>query len=95
MAIACADAPFHRWPSSGQETAIDLGLESFATRADGARICTPAYDRKAEAYLRRCQRRVAHRKQGSHRRRKAVVLLAKAQQHIARQRRDVHRPPAA
>jgi putative transposase len=90
VAISCADVPVHPLPATGQETGIDLGLESFATLADGAQICTPAYYRKAEAYLRRCQRRVARRKKGSHRRRKAVVLLAKAQQHIARQRRDFH-----
>jgi putative transposase len=51
--------------------------------------------RKAEAYLRRCQRRVARRKKGSHRRRKAVALLANAHQHIANQRRDFHHREAA
>jgi putative transposase len=94
VAISCADVPVHPLPPTGQETGIDLGLESFARRADGARIFTPAYYRKAEAYLRRCQRRVARRKKGSHRRRKAVALLAKAHQHIARQRRDFHHKEA-
>jgi putative transposase len=69
-------------------------LESFATLADGARILTPRYYRKAEAYLRRRQRRVARRKKGSHRRCKAVALLAKAHQHIAQQRRDFHHKTA-
>jgi putative transposase len=94
VAISCADVPVHPLPPTGQETGIDLGLESFATLADGTRIFTPAYYRKAEAYLRRCQRRVARRKKGSHRRRKAVALLAKAQQHIACQRRDFHHKEA-
>jgi putative transposase len=94
VAISCADAPAHPLPSTEQETAIDLGLESFATLAGGARIFTPAYYRKSEAYLRRCQRRVAPRQKGSQRRRKAVVHLAKAQQHIARQRRDFHHKEA-
>ena len=69
-------------------------MESFATLADGVRICTPNYYRKAEAYLRRCQRRVSRRQKGSHRRRKAVALLAKAHQHIANQRRDFHHKEA-
>ena len=86
--------PIHPLPPTGQETAIDLGLESFATLADGQHICTPAYYRKAEAYLRRCQRRVSRRQKGSRRRRKAVMLLAKAHQHIARQRRDFHHKSA-
>jgi putative transposase len=90
VAISCAEVPLHPLPATGQETAIDLGLESFATCADGERICTPAYYRKAEARLRCCQRRVARRKQGSHRRRKAIILLAKAHQHIRNQRRDFH-----
>jgi putative transposase len=95
VAISCADVPAHPLPLTGQETGIDLGLESFATLANGRPIFTPSFYRKAEAYLRRCQRRVARRKKGSHRRRKAVVLLAKAQQHIARQRRDFHHREAA
>jgi putative transposase len=95
VAISCADVPVHPLPATGQETAIDLGLESFATRADGERVFTPAYYRKAEAYLRRCQRRVARRKKGSHRRRKAVVLLARTHQHIRNQRRDFHHCEAA
>ena len=77
-------------PSTGQETAIDLSLEAFATLANGERIVTPAYYGKAQAYLRRCQRCVARRQKGSHRRRKAVALLAKAHQHIRNQRRDFH-----
>jgi putative transposase len=93
-------------PPIGQETGIDLGLESFATRADGAPIFTPRCSRKAEAYLRRCQRRVARRKKGSHRRKKgshrrkkgshrrkkALTLLAKAHQHVRRQ--DFHHKEA-
>src|SRR5215831_2809684 len=94
VAISCADVPVQPLPSTGQETGIDLGLQSFATLANGQPVLTPAYYRKAEAYLRRWQRRVARRTKGSHRRRKAVVLLAKAHQHIANQRRDFHHKEA-
>ena len=94
VAISCADVPVQPLPPTGEETGIDLGLESFATLANGQPILTPRYYRKAEAYLRRCQRRVARRTKGSHCRGKAVALLAKAQQHIARQRRDYHHQQA-
>jgi putative transposase len=94
VAISCAEAPVHPLPTTGQETGIDLGLESFATLSDGAMIHNPRCYRKAEAYLRRCRRRVARRTKGSHRRRKAVVLLAKAHQHIRNQRRDFHHQEA-
>jgi putative transposase len=94
VAISCSDMPVQPLPATGQETGIDLGLESFATLANGQPIVTPGYYRKAEAHLRRCQRRVARRKKGSHRRRKAVALLAKAHQHIRNQRRDFHHKTA-
>jgi putative transposase len=94
VAISCADVPVRPLPLTGQETGIDLGLESFATRADGEHIQNPRHYRKGQRYLRMCQRRVARRTKGSHRRRKAVVLLAKAHQHIARQRRDFHHQEA-
>jgi putative transposase len=95
VAISCADAPVHPLPPTRQETGVDLGLESFATLANGQHIFNPGYYRKAEAYLRRCQRRVARRKKGSNRRAKAVKLLARAHQYIANQRRDFHHREAA
>ena len=78
----CANAPVTPLPSIGQETGIDLGLEAFATLSTGARIFYPGWYRKAERALKTAQRRVARRMKGSHRRRKAVTLLAKAQQTV-------------
>ncbi len=78
----------------GQETGIDLGLESFATLSTGERILTPACYRKAERRLKRLQRCVSRRKKGSTRRRKAVQLLAKAHQTVRRQRSDFHHKAA-
>jgi len=57
-------------------------------------IHNPHCYRKAEAHLRRCQRRVARRKKGSNRRRQAAQLLAKAHLKVKRQRRDVHHKAA-
>jgi putative transposase len=94
VSFSCVDVPVQPLPMTGQETGIDLGLESFATLSDGTMIHNPRCYRKAEAYLRRCQRRVARRHKGSQRRAKAVKLLAKAHQHIARQRCDFHHQEA-
>ncbi|HEV2460590.1 MAG TPA: transposase, partial [Ktedonobacterales bacterium] len=92
IAISCADVPVDALPPTGQETGLDLGVESFAPLAHGACICTPASSRKAEAHGRRCQRRVARRVsrrgKGRQRRRRAVALLARAHQHMRRQRTD-------
>ena len=78
---------YSRFPPTGQETGIDLGMEAFATLSDGTRIFSPGWYRKAERALKTAQRRVSRRKKGSNRRRKAVTLLAKAHQTGA--------PPAA
>jgi putative transposase len=94
VTISCADVPIHPLPKTGQETGVDLGLESFATLADGTRILTPHYYRRAERYLAQCQRRVSRRKQGSQRRKKAVKRLAKAHQKVRRQRQDFHHKAA-
>jgi putative transposase len=94
VAISCIEVPTHPLPPTGQETGIDLGLESFATLSDGSRMLTPGGYRKAEASLAKRQRRVARRKKGSARRKKAVVFLAKARQRVRRQRQDVHHKTA-
>ena len=86
--------PCSRLPPTGQETGIDLGLESFATLADGTMIHNPRCYRNAERRLKTAQRKVARRKKGSNRRRKAVKLLAKAHQKVKRQRADFHHKTA-
>jgi transposase len=42
VAISCTDVSLHPLPSTEQEMAIDLGLESFATLANGEAICALA-----------------------------------------------------
>jgi putative transposase len=94
VSVSCMDVPVQPLPETGQATGIDLGLESFATLADGTRILTPGCYRKAERYLAKCQRRVSKRQKSSHRRRKAISLLAKAHQTVRRQRTDFHHKTA-
>jgi putative transposase len=94
VCFSCAEVPVTPLPLTGQDTGVNLGLESFATLANGGQIANPRIFRVAELALKRAQRRVARRKQGSHRRRKAVVLLAKAQQHTRNPRRDFHHQEA-
>ncbi|HEV2457126.1 MAG TPA: transposase, partial [Ktedonobacterales bacterium] len=98
VSISGADVPIHPLPETGQETGIDLGVEAFATLADGMPIANPRSVRLAEMQLKRAQRRVARRVKWSNRRRKAVTLLAKAhaQAHakVRRARRDFHHKAA-
>jgi putative transposase len=92
--FSCANVPIQPLLLTGQETGIDLGLESFATLANGEPIANPRIFRAAERHLRRAQRRVFRRKKGSHRRRKAVHHLARVHQRVRRQRTDFHHKTA-
>ena len=94
VCVSCASVPVQPLPLTEQETGIDLGIEAFATLSDGARIFHPGWYRNAEQALKAAQRRVTRRKQGSARRKKAVTLLAKARQRVARQRQDFHHKTA-
>jgi len=94
VCIACADVPLQPLPLMGEEMGIDLGLESFATLANGEKIANPRCYRKAEKRLQKAQRRICKRKKGSKRRGKAVRLLQRAYQKVARQRRDFHHKAA-
>ena len=94
VSFSCADVPCQPLPATGHQTGIDLGLESFATLADGTAIANPRIFRVAEMALKRAQRRVSRRKRGSHRRRKAVTLLARAHQKVRRARADFHHKTA-
>jgi putative transposase len=94
VCFSCADVPVQPLPPTDQETDIDLGIEAFATLSNGARIFCPGWYRRAERALKTAQRRVARRKKGSKRRRKAVALPAKAHQTVRRQRRHFHHKTA-
>jgi putative transposase len=94
VAISCEEVLVRPLDPTGRETGIDLGLESFATLADGTRLRTPGCYRRAERYLAKCQRRVSRRTKGSNRRRKAAQLLARAHQTVKRQRQDFHHKTA-
>ncbi|HET8908998.1 MAG TPA: transposase [Ktedonobacterales bacterium] len=88
--ISCGGVSVAPLPPTGQETGIDVGLESFATLANGTMIHNPRCYRRAERRLKTAQRAVSRRKKGSNRRKKAVKLLAKAHQKVRRQRQDFH-----
>jgi len=75
-------------PANPKEIGVDVGLESFATLSDGKSVPNRRWYQRAEAKLRRAQRKVTRRKKGSDRRRKAVRLLEKIHQGIKNQRNE-------
>jgi putative transposase len=68
-------------------TALDVGLEYFATLADGSHVDNPRYFREAEEMLAQRQRRCDRKKRGSKNRRRANLLVAKAHRRIRNKRR--------
>lgn len=90
FALFCVEGKASPLPFSANVAGIDVGLNAFATLSDGTKIENPRWFHRAQANLRRLQRRVSRRKKGSNRRRKAVLLLARFHNHIRDQRRDFH-----
>ncbi len=84
FSVECEAQPL---PILNNAIGIDVGLDSFATLSNGETIPNPRWYRKAQAKLRRAQRRVARRKKGS-RRRKAITLLQKIHARIFRLRNE-------
>jgi putative transposase len=87
-ACFAADGPVQPLPVSETAIGLDLGIENLAALSNGEMIQNPRFYEKAQAELRRAQRRVARRKKGSHRRYKAIILLQKLHEHIQNQRLD-------
>ena len=85
FSVECEVKPL---PPLDNAIGIDLGLEYFATLTDGPPVPNPRWYRQAEAKLRRAQRKIARRKKGSHRRRKAVALLPKVHTRTRNQRNE-------
>ncbi len=75
-------------PASHEAVGIDLGLLHFATLSTGETIENPRHYRQAEKKLARLQQAIARKKRGSHRRHKAVKLVAKAYRKVRNQRQD-------
>jgi putative transposase len=85
FSVECKAKPL---PASIGKTGVDVGLSTFATLADGTEIENPRYFQKAQAKLRRSQRKVARRKRGGNSRKKAVRELQRAHARVRNQRED-------
>jgi putative transposase len=81
-------------PATGQSIGVDVGITTFAALSDGTLVDNPRPYQRAQRGLAHAQRVVSKRKRGSARRRKAVVLLAKQHDRVARVRRDFHHKTA-
>jgi putative transposase len=75
-------------PHPGPAVGIDMGIKHALALSDGT-IIDSLYSLEASLRkFRRLQRAVARKKKGSHRRRKAIQLLARQHERLENQRRD-------
>jgi putative transposase len=75
-------------PKTGKSIGLDFGLTHLVSDSEGNRVENPRHLKWSLRKLAHAQRRIARRKRGSHRRRKACRLAARIHEHIANQRRD-------
>ena len=75
-------------PKTESVVGVDLGLKHFAVLSDGRKIASPRFLRRAEQKLRRAQRVLSRKKNGSRNRDKARVKVARAHARVADARRD-------
>lgn len=67
---------------------VDLGLSSLVALSTGETVAAPQWAAAAAKSLRRAQRAVSRKRQGSRRQRKAKLRVARLHGRVARQRRD-------
>lgn len=77
-------------PPHDMDQGIDLGLTHFAVMADGSRVKSPRFLRRAEKKLKREQRRLSRKVRGSKNRNKQRLKVARAHAKVADARRDFH-----
>jgi putative transposase len=75
-------------PEAEPVIGIDLGLKHFAVLSDGRKIASPGFLRRAEKNLKRRQRDLSRKQDGSRNRDKARVKVARAHARVADARRD-------
>lgn len=86
--FVCADVPARSKERTGLAVGVDVGITSFAMLSNGESVDNQRPYETAQRRLKAAQQRVSHHKRGSARRRKAVELLAKQHDKVARVRLD-------
>ncbi|WP_225859503.1 RNA-guided endonuclease InsQ/TnpB family protein [Streptomyces albicerus] len=77
-------------PSVEGDQSIDLGLTHFAVLADGSRVASPRFLRRAEKKLKKRQRDLDRKQKGSKNWNKARLKVARAHATVADTRKDFH-----
>ena len=90
VTFSCDNVAEKPLSKTGKAIGIDVGCESFLTTSDGEKVENPRFFKKSQDTLTKRQQRLSRRAKGSHRRKKARVLVAKAHEKVRNQREDFH-----
>jgi IS605 OrfB family transposase len=77
-------------PSTSSTVGVDLGLTTFAALSDGRKVNNPRWLRQREKALRRSQRNMSRKREGSRNRDKVRRRVARLHTRVADARRDFH-----
>lgn len=88
VSFSCDEVHVRLFPETSAEVGIDVGIKSFLVDSEGRKVDNPLFLKKSLALLGKRSQRLSGRVNGSHRRRKARLLVAKTHEKISNQRRD-------
>jgi putative transposase len=88
-ACFCCEVECKPLAGAGASVGIDMGVTDFCVTSDEQFIAAPRTYRKAEKILKKAQRKVSRRVKDSNRRKKAVRELARANEKVSNQRKDI------
>jgi putative transposase len=75
-------------PATDKLVGLDMGINALITTSEGEQVQNPRWYRKAQADLRRKQRKLARAQKGSRKRQRKLQALQRQHEHIANQRKD-------
>ena len=87
LTVEREDKPTPSTPKGGS-VGVDLGVKTLATLSDGTVFDNPHLLKRADRKLRKAQKTLSRREQGSRRYGKARLRVQKVHAHVANQRRD-------
>lgn len=88
VSICCTDVEVEPLPKTDKTIGIDLGVKHLAVDSSGVEYPSNKYLAKSQKKLARLQRQLSRKPNGSKRREKARIKVARLHEHIANQRKD-------
>ena len=88
VSICCTDVEVEPLPETDKTIGIDLGVKHLAVDSSGVEYPNNKYLAKSQKKLARLQRQLSRKPNGSKRREKARIKVARLHEHIANQRKD-------